>query len=59
MPVSPAALEWRLTTAGGEAVVPEQVSVDFRDTDDQASGPINFLLHPEAARMMVAHGGST
>ena len=31
----------------------DTVSVDFRDTDDQASGPINFLLHPDAARMMV------
>jgi N-methylhydantoinase B len=30
------------------------VSVDFRDTDDQANGPINFLLHPDAARMLVA-----
>jgi N-methylhydantoinase B len=32
----------------------DTVSVDFRDTDDQASGPINFLLHPDAARMMVS-----
>ncbi len=36
------------------AVHGETVSVDFRATDDQASGPINFLLHPDAARMMVA-----
>jgi N-methylhydantoinase B len=32
----------------------DTVSVDFRDTDDQASGPINFLLHPDAARMIVS-----
>lgn len=31
MPVSPSALEWRLTTSGGEEIVPEQVAVDFRD----------------------------
>jgi N-methylhydantoinase B len=30
------------------------VSVDFQETDDQANGPINFLLHPDAARMLVA-----
>ena len=27
--------------------------VDLRETDDQAAGPINFLLHPDAARMIV------
>jgi N-methylhydantoinase B len=32
----------------------DSVSVDFRDSDNQASGPINFLLHPEAARMIVS-----
>jgi hypothetical protein len=32
MPVSPAALEWRLTTPAGKVVVPEEVAVDFRDS---------------------------
>jgi N-methylhydantoinase B len=32
----------------------DTVSVDFQDTDDQAQGPINFLLHPDAARMLIA-----
>ena len=31
MPVSPAALEWRLTSAGGKDVIPEEVAVEFRD----------------------------
>src|SRR5262249_39049996 len=31
----------------------DTVSGDFRDTDDQASGPIDFLRHPDAARMMA------
>lgn len=32
----------------------DNVEVDFRETDDQAQGPINLLLHPDAARMLVA-----
>jgi len=37
-----------LSVRGGE------VAVDFRDSDGQAAGPINFLLHADAARMMAA-----
>ncbi|PON13949.1 methylhydantoinase [Candidatus Entotheonella serta] len=28
--------------------------VDFRESDDQAQGPINFLLHPDNARTLIA-----
>lgn len=32
----------------GEALV-----ADLRETDDQAAGPINYLVHPDAGRMMI------
>jgi N-methylhydantoinase B len=32
----------------------DTLSADFRDTDDQAQGPINFLLHPDNARSIIA-----
>ena len=36
------------------AIHGDTVSVDFRDTDDQANGPINLLLHPDNARTLIA-----
>jgi N-methylhydantoinase B len=32
----------------------DSLRADFRDTDDQAQGPINFLLHPDNARSIIA-----
>ena len=32
----------------------DTIGADFRDTDDQAQGPINFLMHPDNARSIVA-----
>ncbi len=32
----------------------DTASVDFRESDDQAQGPINFLLHPDNARTLIA-----
>jgi N-methylhydantoinase B len=32
----------------------DTLKADFRDTDDQAQGPINFLLHPDNARSIIA-----
>jgi N-methylhydantoinase B len=32
----------------------DALSADFRDTDDQARGPINFLMHPDNARSIIA-----
>ncbi len=28
--------------------------IDFRESDDQAQGPINYLLHPDNARTLIA-----
>jgi N-methylhydantoinase B len=32
----------------------DTLRADFRDTDDQANGPINFLMHPDNARSIIA-----
>ena len=32
----------------------DMVTADFRETDDQAAGPINFLMHPDNARSIIA-----
>jgi N-methylhydantoinase B len=32
----------------------DTISADFRNTDDQAAGPINFLMHPDNARSIIA-----
>ncbi len=32
----------------------DTVEADFRATDDQAAGPINFLMHPDNARSIIA-----
>jgi N-methylhydantoinase B len=32
----------------------DSLSADFRDTDNQAQGPINFLMHPDNARSIIA-----
>ncbi|GIX47972.1 MAG: methylhydantoinase [Candidatus Tectimicrobiota bacterium] len=32
----------------------DTASLDFRGCDDQAAGPINFLLHPDNARLLLA-----
>jgi N-methylhydantoinase B len=32
----------------------DTAQVDFRDSDDQAQGPINFLLHPDNACTLIA-----
>jgi N-methylhydantoinase B len=32
----------------------DTLSADFRETDNQASGPINFLMHPDNARSIIA-----
>ena len=45
---TPFRVQVRLTIHG------DTVSVDFRDTDDQANGPINLLLHPDNARTLIA-----
>jgi N-methylhydantoinase B len=32
----------------------DTVTADFREPDDQAAGPINFLMHPDNARSLIA-----
>jgi N-methylhydantoinase B len=32
----------------------DTVTADFRASDDQAAGPINFLMHPDNARSIIA-----
>jgi N-methylhydantoinase B len=45
---TPFRLQVALTVQG------DTIKADFRQTDDQAAGPINFLMHPDNARSLIA-----